>query len=106
MKTTTRVVNALILAGYLPTKTTINPLNRCPVAIVARPDYEKFRSEYASLFDLSRELGKHHLRLKSEFLKAGIKPALNGKEFFASFYFRAKIKNMSTNSAEKSNISH
>jgi len=104
MKTTIRVVNALIVGGHLTKRTVINPLNRCPVSIVARSDYERFRSEYATLFDLSRELGRHHLKLKAEFMVQGIKPSLNAKIFFASFYLRSEIEKLTVNQIEISRI--
>ena len=91
MHTTVRVVNALIAAGHLPTQRVINPLNRCPVFVTSRADFDAFRRTYATLFDLARELGVHFLALKARLKEQGIKPALDKETIGATFYRRAEI---------------
>ena len=94
MHTTVRVVNALIAAGHLPTERVINPLNRCPVDITSRADFDAFRQTYATLFDLARELGVHFRVLKARLTEQGIKPALDKETFGATFYKRADMKQL------------
>ena len=91
MHTTARVVNALVAAGHLPTKRVINPLNRCPVDIVSRADFDAFRQTYATLFDLAGEHGVHFRVLSARLKQQGIKPALDKETFGATFYRRAEI---------------
>jgi len=92
MKTTTRVVNALIAAGHLTTRTVINPLNRCPVKIVAREDLDGFRIEYATLIELAREQGIHQLALKAKLVALAVEPSLDKKIIGATFFRRAEVK--------------
>jgi hypothetical protein len=94
MHTATRVVNALIWAGYLPTQRVTNPLNRCPVDITSRADFDVFRQTYVTLFDLARELGVHFNVLKVWLREQGIKPALDKETFGATFYRRADIRQL------------
>jgi hypothetical protein len=94
MHTTARVVNALIAAGHLPTQRVINPLNRCPVDITSRADFEAFRQTYATLFDLAHELGVHFNVLKARLIGQGVQPALDKATFGATFYRRADIRKL------------
>ncbi len=88
LSTTDRVAAALIRHGYLPTVTAINPVNRCPLAVVPVEDVERFAAEYVSLFALAKQQGRHHMVIKKELDADGIKPALDAQKIRASFYFR------------------
>jgi hypothetical protein len=92
MRTTYKVVNALIAAGHLPTRTVINPLNRCPVDIVSREDFSAFQARYATLFELAREAGIHHLALKARLVAQGIEPAFHKEVIGATFYRRSDVE--------------
>jgi hypothetical protein len=86
------VVNALFAAGLLPTQRVISPLNRCPVDIVSRANFEAFRRQYATLFDLADQPGVHFNVLKARLIEQGVQPALQPKRFHATFYRRADIQ--------------
>jgi hypothetical protein len=88
LSTTDRVAAALIRHGYLPTVTAINPVNRCPLAVVPVEDVERFAREYVSLFALAKQQGRHHMVIKKELDAAGVQPALDVKKIGASFYRR------------------
>jgi hypothetical protein len=91
LSTTAKVAAALIRYGYLPTVTAINPVNRCPVAVVPVDDVERFAAEYVSLFALAKQQGRHFLAVKKELDAAGIEPALDAEKIGASFYRRDEI---------------
>ena len=91
MRVATRVVVALIERGVLPTVTTINPINRCPVKITPRTDYEAFRAKYVTLFQLAAERGVHFKKLKNEIEAAGIHQALDREKFHAIIYLRSDV---------------
>jgi len=81
----------LTITGILKTEKRINPINRCPVHIVTTAEFERFRATYVTLFELAKERGVHHLKLKSELEGRGIKPALDQKSLYATFYRREAI---------------
>jgi len=105
MHTTARVVNALVAAGHLPTKRVINPLNRCPVDITSRADFDAFRQTYATLFDLARELGVHFRVLSARLKEQGIKPALDKETLGATFYKRADIRQLHLSASSRASQS-
>ena len=92
MRTSHRVVKALMENGVLSLHTVIHPIIRCPVNIVARADFEAFQNDYVALFDLVKELGRHQLKVKAELGAKGILPALEGKKYGATFYRRADLR--------------
>lgn len=53
LSTTAKVAAALIRHGHLATITAINPVNRCPIAVVPAAEVEHFAAEYVSLFALA-----------------------------------------------------
>jgi hypothetical protein len=91
LKTTTRVVTALISGGHLIQVDATNPVNRCPVKIVRTADYERFKQTYVSLFGLMRETGKHFRTLKARLTAAGVKPTLPASIYYTDFYRRADV---------------
>ncbi|EHR03026.1 TniQ family protein [Bradyrhizobium sp. WSM471] len=86
-----KVTRKLIAGGHLRTATAINPVNRCPVAIVPTEDVERFEAEFITLFALARQQGRHHMAVKKELLAAGVKPALDPEKVGASFYRRRAL---------------
>jgi hypothetical protein len=90
LKTSTRVVKALVATGFLPTTRHVNPVNRCPVDLVSRADLDAFRAKYATLFDLARERGVHFRAVKAELESKGVQPApeLDSATIGATFYRR------------------
>jgi hypothetical protein len=86
LKTSTAAVRALIDNGILKTERRVNPINRCPVDIVPTADFEKFRATYVSLFELAKERGMHHMKLKKELAERNIRPAIDPELIHATFY--------------------
>ncbi|WP_146221765.1 hypothetical protein [Methylobacterium sp. B4] len=85
------VVKALVEQGMLRTHMSVHPETRAPIRVIDRDDIEKFKAEYVSLFDLARERGNHHLKIKAELEAAGIQPALRQEVFSAAFYRKSAL---------------
>lgn len=83
-----KVTRKLIASGHLRTVTAINPVNRCPVAIVPIEEIERFEAEFVSLFALAKQRGAHFRAVKKELDAAGVKPAFDPEEVGATFYRR------------------
>lgn len=86
-----KVARKLIAGGHLPTVTAVNPVNRCPVAIVPTEDIERFEAEFVTLFALARQQGRHHLLVKKQLEAAGVKPAMDPDQVGATFYRRRDL---------------
>ncbi len=86
-----RVIEPLIEAGALKTRTVINPINRCPQVAIMPEELERFRKTYVSLFALANEQSKHFKRVKNELEAQGVEPAFDPEEIGARFYARAQL---------------
>ena len=91
LETNDVVVRNLIVTGTLETFMATNPVNRCPQVVVGPAEIARFRETYVSLFQLSRERGKHIKAVRNELNAAGVKPALAPMKMKATFYLRAEI---------------
>ncbi|WP_274426868.1 hypothetical protein [Chelativorans sp. YIM 93263] len=91
--TKTQVVKALIEHGYLPARTAVNPINRCPQTIVMPEDLARFQRSYVSLMNLAKERGEHFMRMKARLESVEIKPAFDPVIIGARFYFRYAAEN-------------
>jgi hypothetical protein len=89
--TSTAVVKALIRLGHLPSRTAINPVNRCPQTVVDPGELEAFQRTYVSLAALAAERGKHFRRLKAMLDEAGVAPAFEEGTVPATFYRRGDL---------------
>jgi hypothetical protein len=86
------VVRALIDEDDLPTTRVINPLNRTPVNLVSRADFDEFRRTYVSLSELARTRRVHPRPLRTELTRKGITPALDRENYHTDFYLRADFE--------------
>ncbi|MES0881769.1 TniQ family protein [Roseibium sp. SCP14] len=75
LKTSTRVVKALIEHGYLQAETAVNPINRCPQTIVKRDVLHSFMVKFETANSLSRRTGNHLQTLMRRLKGLGINPA-------------------------------
>lgn len=89
MGTNDAVVKALVVAGHLPSRRAVNPVNRCPQTVVDVSDLESFKERYVSLAALSKERSRHFHGLKVELTAAGIGPVFDPAEIGAQFFDRA-----------------
>ncbi|WEX11676.1 TniQ family protein [Chelativorans sp. AA-79] len=90
--TKTQVVKALIEHGYLPARTAVNPINRCPQTIVMPEDLARFQRSYVSLMNLAKERGEHFSQVKSQLKSCGIAPAFDPTVVGATFYLRYPLE--------------
>jgi hypothetical protein len=88
LKTTDRVVRALIANDCLVAITVINPVNKCPQQVVLSVEVERFDREFVSLFALAKQRRQHFLKLKQEFDEAGVEPVFDVNKIGATFYRR------------------
>lgn len=68
-----------------------NPSNRCPVDMISRADFDAFRAEYATLFELAEQRGLHHLMLKAALEAEGVRPQPGMEGLGATFYRRSEV---------------
>lgn len=94
LRTTSRVVNALIADGHLVQVEAINPVNRCPVKYIPQDVFDGFTANYVSLFNLMRASGIHFRTLKKRLGAAGVMPALPTETYFVDFYRRAEVERL------------
>lgn len=91
LRTSTRVVDALINAEILSMRKAISPLNRCPYIAVPASAVDAFTTEYVSLHEIARNLRVDFKLVKKRLMAKGIQPALNRDLIPALFYRRRDI---------------
>lgn len=90
LQTSTAVLTGLIREGFLPRRTEINPINRCPVDIIGHADLETFRETYVSLSQLAVEKGEHPHIVKRRL--GNLAPAIRKERVGATFYYREQVQ--------------
>lgn len=88
LKTSTKVVKALVQRGCLEAETAINPVNRCPQTIVKREILDAFMNKFETASSLSRRLGIHLQTLMKHLRCSGVEPAFAVEDVHATFYDR------------------
>lgn len=91
LRTTTRVVAALIEHGILPAEKVPNPVNKRVQTIVRPEEIERFRSEYVSLQGLAEEREEHFRRTKKCLVRMGVRPAFPPEVIGVSLYRRCEV---------------
>ncbi|WP_194459810.1 hypothetical protein [Bradyrhizobium sp. CCBAU 53421] len=91
MRTSDRVVEALIKHKHLASYTAPNPMNRCPQVLVSPAEIAKFEASFVSLHSLAKQLKRSPGRMRAELEAAKMKPAFNPAQVRARFYRRAAI---------------
>jgi hypothetical protein len=91
LKTNVAVMAQLVKCGAIRTVTTINPVNRCPMAIVQFAEIERFQKQFVSLHQVARSHGLHMTVAKKRLTDGGIKPASGFRGVSATFYKRAEL---------------
>lgn len=94
MKYSDPVLNSLVAERILPSRTAINPTNRCPQTVVDPVDLDTFDKKYVSLFHLSRETGVHFHSLLRKLRGRDIHPAPGFENVPAKFYYREEIEHL------------
>lgn len=91
LKTSTKVVTALIAQKFFRPFTMTHPINRCPVQIVPRDQLKAFQARFVSLTNLAAERGLHFRIVSAELEAAGVRPALDKETYGATFYSRSDL---------------
>jgi hypothetical protein len=92
LRTTTRVVRALIDHGHLPSRIVPNPVTRCRQEIVLKDELETFQLRYVSLHIAAKEKRVQLQRLRATLASASIMPAFDPKQVHATFYERHHVQ--------------
>jgi hypothetical protein len=91
IRTTDRVVDALIKARHLRTFIAPDPVNRCPQVLISHDEMDRFCRKYVSLFLLAEVRGKHLRRVLKDLEAQGIEPAFDLERIGARFYARCHV---------------
>lgn len=91
LKTTDRVVHALVKEKLLATFVARDPVNHCPAVLFRPESLANFRREYVSLFMLAKERKKHLRKVLKELDAQGIEPAFDPKKIGARIYRRGNL---------------
>ncbi|WP_145984701.1 hypothetical protein [Methylobacterium aquaticum] len=83
-------MTGLIREGFLPRKTVINPINRCPVDLVSVADLDAFCAKYVSFSELAKSRRVSPLTLK--YILASVPPAIERDRVGAAFYLREIVE--------------
>ncbi|MDX7952929.1 TniQ family protein [Lichenihabitans sp. Uapishka_5] len=86
-----RTVRALVEQKILPTVTVVNPINRCPTNVIPLAAMHAFSAGYATLFQVAKETGKHHMKVKADLAANGVAPAFDPATFHATVYRRSDL---------------
>ncbi len=92
LKTTTRVVKALINHHHLAAETAVNPINRCPQTIVKRDVLDAFMDEFETASSLSRRSGTHLQTLMKRLHGLGVDAAFPKDQIPATIYALDQIR--------------
>ncbi len=91
LRTTDRVVKALIHEGIFSTRTTTSPVNGRSVGIIPKAELDQFKADHCTIFDLMRETGVNFRLIKRELDVRQIAPLLSSDRFWTDFYRRSDI---------------
>lgn len=95
IRTADVATRALIKAGVLPTRTAINPKNRCPVEVISLTAIEEFRRTYCTSGEISRDIGIGPRRIERIIREHCIQPELPRERYRVSFYRRSQLAGIS-----------
>lgn len=91
LRTTDKVVTALIGQGIIPVTKVRNPLTGTRMDMVLDKDLERFQTDHVFLFGIVAETGRHHLQVKTELQALGVYPAFDPKIVKATIYRRSDL---------------
>lgn len=92
LKTSTRVIKALIEHRHLEAETAINPINRCPQMIIRPHVLDAFMNRYETASSLARRSGLHLRSLMKRLAMLGVAPAFPKDQVPATFYTLDQVR--------------
>lgn len=91
LRVNSKVMTGLLRVGAFKTVVHRHPIKRNPQIVIPFEEIDRFKSEYASLFTLAREQGKHMPALLRELKAVGIQPAPELEGVGATFFRRIEL---------------
>ena len=86
-----RAVAALMETGILSTVVEKHPIHMCPVTVVPEAVATDFFARYATLFQITRETGQHHIKLNRLLRHRQCKPAFDPTKLGLTIYNREEV---------------
>ncbi len=84
-----RVLEKLIACQAVTTIKALHPLNLAPTRVISEDEIERFKREFVSLYQLSKELGAHMNELNRRLKRQGVLPCF--ADVGASFFRRKHV---------------
>ncbi|WP_417683979.1 hypothetical protein [Roseibium sp.] len=94
LKTSTRVVKALINHHHLEAVTAVNPINRCPQTIVKRDILDSFMERFETASSLSRRSGTHLQTMMKRLQGLGVDAAFPKDQIPATIYALDQVRSV------------
>lgn len=95
IRTSDAAVRALIDAGFFPTRSVINPKNRCPVQVISLSAVNEFRRTYCTSGEISRDVGVGARRIERIIREHHISPELPREKYRIPFFRRSELAGIS-----------
>lgn len=92
LKTSTRVIKALIEYHHLDAEIAVNPINRCPQTIVKRDVLTAFMDRFETASSLARRSGSHLQTMMKRLDGLGVGPAFPKDQIPATFYALDRVR--------------
>ncbi len=93
LRSSTRVVTALIEHGHLSASIKVNPVTRLDQRVVSEEELARFTKQFVTLHSLAKETGIYFRKLANQLSEDEIKPAFDPNSVHATFYERVVVAN-------------
>jgi hypothetical protein len=91
LRSSTRVVAALIELGHLGASVVVHPVSRLKQRVVSEEELDRFTKRFVNLHSLAKESGVHFRKLANILDDRGIEPAFDPEAVQATFYERLVV---------------
>lgn len=91
LRSSTRVVAALIELGHLGASVVVHPVSRLKQRVVSEQELDRFAKRFVNLHSLAKESGVHFRKLANILDDRGIEPAFDPEAVHATFYERLVV---------------
>lgn len=91
LKTSERVMDALLALGHLPFRLEVNPIKRAKQRYIDQKELDDFMLTFVSLASFSAEVGVHFKKVQKAAEAAGVRPAFDRELVNSTFYRRMDL---------------
>ena len=91
LKTSERVMDALLALGHLPFRIEVNPIKRAKQRYIDQKELDDFMLTFVSLASFSAEVGVHFKKVQKAAEAAGVRPAFDRELVHSTFYRRVDL---------------